>query len=101
MTSLRASLPPPGSVNWSGSSGTTDRDPFCLELKVRHVVIRECILRQLPKPHTLYKVDVMTQSDQWAVYRQVNEWAAPFTLPSTTSCYLQHRSASLLPFSSN
>jgi hypothetical protein len=53
-------------------------------LKVRHVVIRECILRQLPKPHTLYKVDVMTQSDQWAVYRQVNEQAAPFTFTSTT-----------------
>jgi len=76
MTSLRASLPPAGSVNWSRRISRADEDPASLELKVRHVVIRDVVLRQLPKPHMMYKVDVMTQSDQWSVYRRYSHFEA-------------------------
>lgn len=90
MTSLAAHLPAPGSVAWRGETGLPGKDEaFYNELRVRHIVIRETQIQQLPKPHVVggwvvntsltvdhqvYKVDVMTQSDQWSVYRRFSEF---------------------------
>eukprot|EP00039_Didymoeca_costata_P002114 m.57607 g.57607 ORF g.57607 m.57607 type:complete len:659 (+) comp11119_c0_seq1:3005-4981(+) len=76
MTSLKGSLPPPGSASWSASRATpaVEEDPLSEELRVRHVVIREAISRVLPTKHTVYKIHVMTQTEQWSILRRFREF---------------------------
>ncbi|XP_057290467.1 nischarin-like [Hydractinia symbiolongicarpus] len=73
MTSLQDLLPHPGSRNWRKSrSLTTDSEE---ELTVvRHIVIREVWLEKRPWPHAVYKIDVMSQTSHWFVFKRYKEF---------------------------
>lgn len=75
MTSLKGFLPPAGSALWRKDRGRlrseseSDSSP-----SIKHVVIREVWQRIHPSPHALYKIDVMTKSNHWFVFRRYREF---------------------------
>jgi len=73
MTSLQGLLPTPGSSNWRKSRAfTADSDDD--SILVHHVVIREVWLEKRPWPHAVYKVDVMSQTSHWFVFKRYKEF---------------------------
>lgn len=77
MTSLGASLPPPGSSVWrSDRAAPGEDDQVVSESRVRHVVIREATIRPTPTKHVIYQIEVNTQSDRWQVERRYSEFVA-------------------------
>jgi hypothetical protein len=78
MTSLGASLPQSGSSVWRKDRSVASfsgRDPVRIDQnRVRHVVIRETETRSFPSVHTVYKIDVLTQSNHWCVFRRYREF---------------------------
>eukprot|EP00041_Stephanoeca_diplocostata_P010669 m.169911 g.169911 ORF g.169911 m.169911 type:complete len:765 (-) comp18250_c1_seq31:353-2647(-) len=70
---LRASLPPPGSSSWRSDRAAPGEDENLL-VRIRHVVIRESSIQQLPKPHVVYHIDVITQNDRWSVSRRYSDF---------------------------
>eukprot|EP00050_Salpingoeca_kvevrii_P021033 m.105505 g.105505 ORF g.105505 m.105505 type:complete len:826 (+) comp9145_c0_seq2:393-2870(+) len=78
MTSLAAVLPQPGSISWRSDRalGNGNDEAFYNEMQVRHVVISTTSIRKVPKPHVVYHVDVMTQSDRWTVLRRYSRFHA-------------------------
>ena len=75
MTSLKGFLPPAGSALWRKDRGrlTSDSDSGSSPT-IKHVVIREVWQRSYPSPHALYKIDVMTKSNHWFVFRRYREF---------------------------
>lgn len=75
MTSLKGFLPPAGSALWRKDRGrlTSDSDSASSPA-IKHVVIREVWQRSYPSPHALYKIDVMTKSNHWFVFRRYREF---------------------------
>lgn len=75
MTSLKGFLPPAGSALWrkdrarlsSESEGNSSPS-------IKHVVIREVWQKSSPSSHALYKIDVMTKSNHWFVFRRYREF---------------------------
>ncbi|XP_047135000.1 nischarin isoform X1 [Hydra vulgaris] len=73
MTSLNDFLPLPGSNNWRKTrSLTTDSNED--STVVRHVIIREVWLKKHPWPHAVYKVEVMSQTSHWFVFKRYKEF---------------------------
>merc|ERR1712080_496677 len=72
MTSLQGLLPPPGSSNWRKSRSYTDSDED--SIVVRHVVIREVWVEKRPWPHAVYKIDVLSQTSHWFVFKRYKEF---------------------------
>ncbi|XP_065070593.1 nischarin-like [Rhopilema esculentum] len=73
MTSLQAYLPPRGSSNWHRSSSFSmlGEEP---STSIRHVIIREVWLEKKPSPHAVYKIEIMSNSSHWFVFRRYKEF---------------------------
>ncbi|XP_066932916.1 nischarin-like [Clytia hemisphaerica] len=73
MTSLQDLLPQAGSSTWrktrANTAGSEEDD-----IVVRHVVIREVWLEKRPWPHAVYKIDVMSQTSHWFVFKRYKEF---------------------------
>lgn len=75
MTSLKGFLPPAGSALWRKDRGRlTSESDNGSSPAIKHVVIREVWQRSYPSPHALYKIDVMTKSNHWFVFRRYREF---------------------------
>lgn len=75
MTSLKGFLPPAGSALWRKDRGRLNSDSENGSTPaIKHVVIREVWQRSYPSPHALYKIDVMTKSNHWFVFRRYREF---------------------------
>ena len=75
MTSLKGFLPPAGSALWRKDRGRLNSDSEDGSIPaIKHVVIREVWQRSYPSPHALYKIDVMTKSNHWFVFRRYREF---------------------------
>jgi hypothetical protein len=71
MASLSSYLPSPGKVSWR--LDTTPND-VAEGNKVRHVMIRSAEVWEKPSPHVMYKVEVVTEYNQWYLYRRYSEF---------------------------
>lgn len=75
MTSLKGFLPPAGSALWRKDRGRlSSESEGSLSPSIKHVVIREVWQRTNPSPHALYKIDVMTKSNHWFIFRRYREF---------------------------
>lgn len=75
MASLKGFLPPAGSALWRKDRGRLNSDSENSSIPaIKHVVIREVWQRSYPSPHALYKIDVMTKSNHWFVFRRYREF---------------------------
>ena len=74
MTSLHSSLPSPGRTSWRKDLSAIARDPNTQYLRVRHVVIRGTEINQKPSPYVVYKIDVVTESNNWFVYKRYSQF---------------------------
>ena len=75
MTSLKGFLPPAGSALWRKDRGRlTSESESDSSPAIKHVVIREVWQRTHPSQHALYKIDVMTKSNHWFVFRRYREF---------------------------
>ena len=79
MASINRHLPSPGSAVWrrdvsslDGTSGGIGGDSN----KVRHVVIRDAEIREVPSPHVVYRIDVLTEHDHWYIYHRYSHFYA-------------------------
>lgn len=72
MTSLQGLLPPPGCSNWRKSRVYNHDEED--SIVVRHVVIREVWVEKRPWPHAVYKVDVLSQTSHWFVFKRYKEF---------------------------
>lgn len=75
MASLKGFLPPPGSTLWRKDRGRISSESESTSLPtIKHVVIREVWQKENPSPHAVYKIDVMTKSNHWFVFRRYREF---------------------------
>eukprot|EP00794_Sanderia_malayensis_P018188 gene18188-20002_t len=74
MTSLQDCLPPPGSFNWHHRRKTNSFDSSESTASIRHAIIREVWLEKRPRPHAVYKIEVMSNSSHWFVFRRYKEF---------------------------
>ena len=74
MTSLHSSLPSPGRTTWRKDLSAIARDPNTQYLRIRHVVIRGTEINQKPSPFVVYKIDVVTESNNWFVYKRYSQF---------------------------
>lgn len=75
MTSLKGSLPPAGSALWRKDRGRLSSESESgSSPTIKHVVIREVWQKSYPSPYALYKIDVMTRSNHWFVFRRYREF---------------------------
>lgn len=74
MTSLKGFLPPAGSALWRKDRGRLSSESESSSPTIKHVVIREVWQRSYPSPHAIYKIDVMTKSNHWFVFRRYREF---------------------------
>lgn len=75
MTSLKGFLPPAGSALWRKDRGRlSSESEGSLSPSIKHVVIREVWQRTNPSQHALYKIDVMTKSNHWFIFRRYREF---------------------------
>lgn len=70
MTSLKSCLPPKGSSNWHRNSIPDDSTTT----SIRHAIIREVWLEKRPSPHAVYKIEIMSNSSHWFVFRRYKEF---------------------------
>lgn len=114
MTSLKGFLPPAGSALWRKDRGRiSSESESSSSPTIKHVVIREVWQKSSPSPHAVYKIDVMTKSNHWFVFRRYREFdelhkklvslygipkdmLPPKKLTSTMAlCHLEKRKAAL------
>ena len=76
MTSLKGFLPPAGSALWRKERRrlSSESEGVSSSPAIKHVVIREVWRKTYPTPHALYKIDVMTKSNHWFVFRRYREF---------------------------
>lgn len=75
MTSLKGFLPPAGSALWRKDRGrVSSESESSSSPTIKHVVIREVWQKSYPSPHALYKIDVMTKSNHWFIFRRYREF---------------------------
>ena len=74
MTSLHSSLPSPGRVTWRKDLSAIARDPSTQYLRVRHTVIRGSEITPKPSPHVVYRIDVVTESNNWFVSKRYSQF---------------------------
>ncbi|CAB3992740.1 nischarin-like, partial [Paramuricea clavata] len=80
MASLRSYLPPAGSTVWRNerrltrTSSSGEAESGLSRTRIKHIVVREVWKRDIPSPHALYKIDVMTQSNHWFILRRYREF---------------------------
>ena len=75
MASLKGFLPPPGSTLWrKDRSRIPSESERSSSPTIKHVVIREVWQKGNPSPHAVYKIDVITKSNHWFVFRRYREF---------------------------
>ena len=67
-------MPSPGRITWRKDLSAIARDPNTQYLRVRHVVIRGTEILEKPSPHVEYKLDVVTESNNWIVYKRYSQF---------------------------
>ena len=74
MASLKGFLPPAGSALWRKDRGRLSSESESSSPTIKHVVIREVWQKSYPSPFAIYKIDVMTKSNHWFVFRRYREF---------------------------